>query len=443
MSFYSSKASSKFVMSRRDNENAEALMQALTPDELAYFIAVTDIFHDEQFNVVGRPSVSSQLQNCVVFNGSVDLTSSLFGIPATDKWDLNVASLPWITKATMSASTDTGFVVTTATPPTTRNMSGLTCFGAVAGTADIIMANQTVVLDATSLIYPQYATSTAVPIARPYYQILSIGFEAINATPSLYKGGNVIRYRLPGQNRSASIALSDPVLYPNWPTQAREQFFCIPLPPRNAQLAAQYPDSVIDEAAAGSYQLHTLQDQVSDFYLAGNSRIFMSTPNQPTTPTGYNSFISASCFNPTYDFDPPLLRGDFDMVGSYFQGLDPNAIITLRYRVVVSTVPSSSEASLMSLAKMSPPANSMLDELVSMVQNDFLPGVPAGLNPRGEWWKDILNSAMKHAPDVGLAIAGPVGKQTGELARDVTKVLTKKKPKKNPKKPQPKPQPKK
>jgi hypothetical protein len=185
--------------------------------------------------------------------------------------------------------------------------------------------------------------------------------------------------------------------------------YALPLPPSTASFAAQYPDSVIDEAVKGSYQMHAIQDQVSDFYYSDNGR-YLFTSSSPYDGVTPNVFMSASLFDSTFGnpYDPPNVRGDFDIVGSYFVGLSPQSVLTVRYRVLLSTVPASSDTYLSSLSRMSPPANPDLDTLISLIQSDFLPGIPAGMNPKGEWWKTILRStgsAVLRLSKPGLKLA--------------------------------------
>lgn len=391
----------------RSSPVAAEMLDKLSPDEKAYFIACTDIFHDKQYNVIGRPSCSSQLQNCVTLNLTRSFASEDFGLVG-QTWDVNFVSLPFITTQLVANCADWGFELE---PPgvgaNAFNIGGITAFAAPSGTPVLPPVNPSSVvsLNANTAIFPSYTGSASNPVARVYYQILSMGFEAINATPELYRSGNVIRYRVPTQNRSLPIGVNNPYLTPLWPSSPRESLHVIPLPPTTSSFATQYPDSVIDEAISGTYSMHTLQDQVSDFYVTGNERILITSPVIPT-PGQYNSYCSSSLFTTAADYDPPFVRGDFDMVGAYFTGLAPQSVITIRYRIILSTVPSSSDTYLSSLAKMSPPSNPELDRLISLVQNEFLPGIPAGMNPKGEWWKVVLKGVTKAAPKVAGLLGG-------------------------------------
>jgi hypothetical protein len=200
---------------------------------------------------------------------------------------------------------------------------------------------------------------------------------------------------VPCQGRKSSLAVIDATagLTINSP---RSEFYSFPMPPSTSALAAQFPDSIVCDAKEGNYAMHTLQDGVSDYYMSGNERVFFEPITEPEVAG--NSWISGSTYTGTYDYDPPLVRGDFDMVGSYFTGLSSESTLTIRYRVIISTVPNANEAQLCSLSKVSPDYNSKLLSLISHVQAEFAPGIPVSMNPKGEWFKKVLSIGRKVIP---------------------------------------------
>lgn len=377
---------------------------SLEPSQKAYFIAVTDIFHDKPYSVIGRPSLSTQLQNTTVINA--ERTFSLDDFPnlkatAPASWDLNVTSLPCFTSFTIENVDDSGLVINPAALVADYRVGGVTAWAAPAGVPTwnaFTVVDPPVTVNSDSFFFPNYSyTSPFNASYKPvYYEVLSAGIELWNTTPDLYKGGSLVRYRVPTQNRKATryVNLTTPAIGASHP---RSEFWCMPSPPNTSSEACFYPDSVVADAKEGSYQMHTLQDQVSDYRMTGNERMYIG-PNSEFSPQLGNAFISASAISSTYDYDCLTVRGDLDMVGTYFTGLTPESKLTLRYRIVVSTVPSGDDPQLLSLAKVSPDANPKLDSLISHVQADFLPGVPVSWNPKGEWFKKVLSIGRKVIP---------------------------------------------
>lgn len=399
------------------------IIEQLSESERAYFIACTDIFHDSPYSVIGRPSESKQLQNTVTLNLERTITIADFpSLPQDGTWSANIISLPFLTSQTLASVNDTGRELQLPAGYTTQEWGGVMAFGSVVGGSTILPATPYVSLNANSFFYPEYTGSPADHITRPFYEVLSIGTEIINATPPLYKSGNVIRYRVPTQGRKASlVALPSASPDYRWPTT---EYYCYPMPPTSEAFATQYPDSVIDEAAAGSYQMHARQDQVSDFYEAGTGRVSFTRPSPPP-PGGYNSWSSYQPYTTDLIPDPPIIRGDFDMIGSYFTGLSPQTILKIRYRSIVSLIPSSFDASLTSLAKQTPDPNPALDELISRTQNLFTPGIEASMNSSGDWWRVVLRGVAKIAKPTGKALGGEKGEMIGELAGGALKGVSK------------------
>jgi len=379
---------------------------SLTPDERAYFIAVTDIFHDKPYNVIGRPSLSTQLQNTTVVNAEHTFTLDDFpNLKATapTSWDLNITSLPVFTSITVENVRDNGYDIIPVLSIADYRIGGVTAWASPAGvsTWDPATAlDPPVTINSDQFFFPNYVYTTTwgVPIRPVYYEVLSAGMELWNVTPDLYAGGSLVRYRVPTQCRKAARYVDNPgVIPPVTVTTPRSEFWCMPMPPNTSTEATFYPDSIVANAKEGSYQMHTVQDQVSEYRLTGNERFYFG-PNADWGATFGNVFLSASAISPTYDYDCLTVRGDFDMVGSYFTGIPPESKITLRYRIIVSTVPSAEDPQLLSLAKVSPDANFKLDSLISHVQAEFLPGVPVSWNPKGEWFKKVLSIGKKVIP---------------------------------------------
>lgn len=392
---------------------------SLSDDERAYFIACTDIFHDTPYNIIGRPSDSRQLQNTVIFNLERNISVQDFPfIPPTSNWDCNIVSLPWITRQSMRAAVDFGNIIeytgTTGVPPFYKAMGGVTCFAAASGldTFTYNDGNPTVTVDCDNLLYPVVAGQPTLP---RFYEILAIGFEVYNVTPDLYLGGSLVRYRMPTQSRRALRNQSNS---PGVPTvQDFLDFYCLPPIPANESLATQYPDSVIDSARSGTYQQHTRQDAVSDFYITENIGPYIAPRLLAEVPaTANNCWVYSSAAN-NISSDYPIFRGDFDVSGVYFAGLSPQTTLKIRARYIVSIVPSSVDASLISLAKVSPPSNPKLDMIISSVQNKFPPGVPVTMNAKGDWWKKTVKVLATLAPSIGMALAGQTGSDIGTLVQ--------------------------
>jgi hypothetical protein len=413
-------------------EAFDSFYNTLSDDERAYFIATTDIFHDKPYNVNGRPSLSNQLQNTVVLNMETTFTRTSFGL-TSDIWDLHIASLPFLTRQVFSASNDDGYQVTASSAiPKSLEFGGLVAWPAFSGTSTFLPSSTLgpQFLDLQPTIFPAWNATKSAPLARRYYEVLAIGFEVRDTTPELLRSGSAVLYRLSTQARKSTLNVLDPLGQLN-SISPRSEFKFLPMLPSTQSLANQIPSSTILEVKEGSYQMNCIQDSVSDFYCTGNSR-FHFTPLTPPVADVGNSWTSSNALSDAYDYVCPDISGDFDVVGWYAAGLNSAASISVRYRVILSLVPSPQDAQLVSLAKVSPDMNTKLDSLISHIQNEFPPGVPVSMNPEGKWFREVMKIGKKVIPkaipivqDVMSGNYGSAISETAKLIPELTGVKKK------------------
>jgi hypothetical protein len=396
---------------------AQKLLDGLSPDELAYFIASTDIFHDTPYTCHGRPSRSRRRQVTVCYN--LERSYSLADFPSlnpANNWDLHVASFPWLTTHQFIAGVDQG---TWLKPPTTGSnagMGGVTLCATQTGSTFLPSAvfsgaffPTSGPLTVSSTQWPSFLT--ALPYERYQYEVISAGYEAVNVTPTLYMSGSVIRYRVP------SLGYLSTTYTPTAATTGALPITIMPAPPFNPQQATLYTDSVVGPASEGSYQMHTRQGDSNARYTdASPLELYWPTVDLTNGNVWYSRDINTKGVELSA---APNIRAEFDQVGSYFTGLSPQTVITIRYRVIISFVPMSLDTTLAALATQSPPYNPKLDELISLVQMDLPPGVPVNMNAKGDWWRGILGATAKYAPAVG-AVFGPEGAALGAALSGVS-----------------------
>jgi len=405
-------------------EAFDSFYNTLSDDERAYFIATTDIFHDKPYNVNGRPSLSNQLQNTVVLNMETTYTQSSFGLSSTT-WDLHLASLPFLTRQVFTSSNDDGYQVTASSAnPKTLSFGGLVAWPAFPGSSTFLPSSVLgpLFMDLQPTIFPDWDTNRSAPLARRYYEVLAIGFEVRDTTPELLKSGSAVLYRLSTQARKSTLNILDAASGIN-SLSPRTEFKFLPMIPSTQSLANQIPTSTILEVKEGSYQMNCIQDSVSDFYCTGNSRYHFTPLTPPVADIG-NGWTSSNALSDAYDYVCPDISGDFDIVGWYAAGLNSLASISVRYRVIVSLVPSPQDAQLVSLAKVSPDMNSKLDSLISHIQGEFPPGVPVSMNPKGEWFKEVLKIGKKVIPKAIPIVQDVMSGNYGAAVADGTKLIS-------------------
>lgn len=382
------------------------LLNNLTPDEQAYFIASTDIFHDSPYSCHGRPSLSRDRQVTLTLNleRTISVTDFATLNPALN-WDCNIVSFPWVTTQQFISYGDNGHLLF-PDGVTTIGFGGVNPVATQAGDTftPVVMFNTAYPLTSGPLTITntQWPALLTAPSERFQYEVISVGMEILNTTPDLYRGGSVIRYRVPVSGSETQMSVEGVL--------SSSALRVMPMPPANSQQAMLYADSELDKAAAGSYQIHTRQLS-SDKKYTGQCNVELYS-NQYDAVNG-NVWIPLVLTNQgASGTESPCVLGDLDIVGSYFTGLPPQTSLSIRYRVIVSYVPSSLDTNLVSLASESPPYNPKLDELVALVQMELPPGVPSSLNAKGQWWRNVLDLTSKFAPVVG-SVFGPEGAAIG------------------------------
>lgn len=264
------------------------------------------------------------------------------------------------------------------------------------------------------------AASTTPDIKFPtkfcsgFFRIVAAGYEVVNTTASLYKGGSVTSYRSPGNSFSASVLnISNENVFTD---------FCS-TPPSTQQAAALYPDSKTWSAERGVYGVCTLNSQDVDYVtpipghqggLIRNADInYLTTGANPSRivyiprdTVGYTSGANASL--------------PFDVSGSIFTGLHPSSALQITVRYVVERVPTITETDLLPLAR--PPAayDPVALELYTHIITQLPMYCPVDDNPDGEWWESLLDVLSSVAPIAGAALAPLTGGASIPIAAAVT-----------------------
>jgi len=100
------------------------------------------------------------------------------------------------------------------------------------------------------------------------------------------------------------------------------------------------------------------------------------------------------------------------MCGAYFTGLNKQSTIQLTVNYYVERYPSPSDQDLVVLASPSPGYDPCALELYSRTISKMPVGVPQGLNPLGEWFKEVLQAVTRFSTPILKVIKpalGPIG----------------------------------
>jgi hypothetical protein len=253
-------------------------------------------------------------------------------------------------------------------------------------------------------IPPQYCTGV--------FSLNFGGFEVVNTTPDLYRGGSLscVRYSQPAREPTAwQIA---PPSAGHALTVATVQQ--IRAPPVNLSELNNFPNAVTWSARDGCYcvySLNNLEDMPqypSYTQPVINPRLFDDVPySDATLNTADCSFPHITdTTNPAYmAFIPCFANVELDTNVVMMTGLSPQSTFTLTSRVGIESFPTSAEPEILVLAKPSASYDACALALYTETIRNLPPGVPAGLNPSGEWWDSVMDTVVGSAEALGTMFA--------------------------------------
>jgi hypothetical protein len=241
----------------------------------------------------------------------------------------------------------------------------------------------------TSVNYISTIASTSVRdlLEKCPSRPVAMGFEVIDVTPELYRGGTCTVYRVPADkaplmietNPSASLA------------RCCANYTFAPISPKDV---INYSTTKVWGAEDGCYVINT--------------------PAQATNPTSHTLPCQMLLGNSAGD-DPTLnlttacsnIMWDWNMAGAFFTDLQPQAVfrVTVKtYLEVFPTISSNEPSILLRLARPPVPWSPILDEIISGVLADMPAGCKVDENPLGEWFTKVLDTVKNWAPTIGNAL---------------------------------------
>jgi len=267
------------------------------------------------------------------------------------------------------------------------------------------------------------------------FRVVAMGYEVVNTTAELYKGGSVTAYRSPNP-------ITPGVVYTTTydPQSIQSQYLSTPvkfgvIPPTNLPDAALYPNSKTWGATEGIYQIATQNSMNNDFISPVPSCAGLLTPSDYTdleNGVGWVTYLppmtsaSGLAISGISSLTQPL---PFDISGCIFAGLSPETSLQVTVRYYFERNPGVSDPNLLVLAR--PPAafDPTALEIYSRALDELPVACRFGDNPIGEWFSDVLKAIGDYAPIIGDALgnvipgAGAIGKILGAGARGANKLM--------------------
>jgi len=408
--------------------------KCLTEEGRYWFIEATDPFHDEPIRPSGYPdtNISGSIVQCVKQSLPIAVPETLAGAD----WDCNFVMWPNVISQTTHnySQKAPGIFQDGDTALAAYSIGGMT--GLAAASGDETYGANTGIVDTTTLAGPY-----GLPISylQGSMRVIGMGFEVVNTTAPLYKQGQVMVWRQPSPTPETMVdgawfnAPTSVVASGNLTTYIQKQ------PPGSLAEAALLSGSKSWEAADGCYCVATMNEQNNSAIQPAPRQICVKTADSRQAEmtdsiiapplasfTIVNSGGTTNVLQAAQNIIAP-----YNMVGAYFTGLSTQTTLQVNTVYYIERFPSASEADLVVLASPSAAFDPCALELYGRVMAKLPVGVPQGMNPMGEWFKEILRKVthfatpiLKSLSAIHPAFAG------GALISDTIGGLVGKRPKK-------------
>lgn len=368
----------------------------LTPSGRDFLIAALDPMHDNQLKELsGWPDVetASSVVRCIKQTQSISVP------PGTGNWDFSLNLFPFLDNlpATVRARTND-----TIGAPSATNVP----YGGLAG----YVLPTGGILDIASS--PKFQLTLNDTYSQGASRVVGLGFEIVNTTSTLYRQGQVTVWRQPNASHLSECVLRDTNYGTSSPGPYMFAAAIIESFPTTVPQAMLIPGSRQWEAEDGAYIVAPFVGQDNPPLLVSYKEPCVlrspsavdqtfSTPLSNAAPVQANSgevlVPNPFVFIPpgttiTAQAAPPTKIYPLHQCGAFFQGLSEQTSLAITLNVFVETFPTVAEPDILVLATPSAEYDPVALQLFSHALTQLPVGVPAGWNPFGEWFSDVIET---------------------------------------------------
>ena len=380
--------------------------------------AALDPFHDTVESVEGYPDPKGgySIQLCVKKTISVTKPKSL---PAGSTWDCHMV----MTGLTQSMPVKNGAITlvqgvnlpkkTQGTSP----VSGVGTFGTITIVSELsgkptmpsftnnpnFTTSQTLEIQDVSVIDSSSDFQATDGFLDGRARVNYGGFEVVNTTPALYRGGAVTAYSQMGSSEQQFFAEAASDCNPHYVQSAPPPTSKKAMLLQGArQWGADKGAYLVGEFATGDLPGH--QPAASGFMLLGGDWapgvLAESTPGVGTLVNNYWSIDTVKSSETVF-----LTPAAFTGKGLYFTGLHENTTLQVNARFGVEMFPTEKDEIAMLASSMSPRYDPAPITAYQQVLFSMPPAVPLDENFTGEWFKNIVGTIGRVAPSVLRTVA--------------------------------------
>lgn len=380
----------------------------ISPEGRDFLIANLDPMHDTQLthlsgwpDVEGAPSVV----RCIKQTMTLAKPPSL----ASGNWDCHVVCWPFLHEHSGAVSNMTenewsaGSLIG-------RRFGGVQAWASPAGVGiDLLSTNPLP-------SFTQVATISLDPVFdKGVGRLVGGGVEVTNTTAELFKQGLCTVYRQPQPKEDISS-----VLYSGTALLAAQHFQTqnFRRPPFSLETATLYSGTRQWPASDGAYVVYPFIGSTNDPKMPAFKMplvlpdVASSEPSDPGVSV--NAWLrDGEASSSSLIRLRPFKSEPVHMPGIWFTGLSPETTLNVTVNFYYETFPAQDEKELLVLAAPSPRYDPKALELLNFALSTLPVGVPAYMNPGGEWFWEVVETLASFAPAIGAALGGPAGAAIG------------------------------
>lgn len=392
----------------------EAILQkiasttGMTPSGKDFLIANLDPMHDNQLtSLQGWPDVESAPSVVRCIKQSVSLSTPL----GAGNWDCHIVGWPWLNNLGGNTYVNRLNNVVAGTPSANIPYGGVAAYAVPSNTS-------------IDYAFPNYTVAGQMSVAPVFTQgvtrVIGYGLEVVNTTSSLYKQGLVTLYRQSTPSPISWDVINATVANPN----AFATYTSYRRPPNGSTEALLYPGSRQWAASEGGYVVAAAvgQDNPPE-NVSYCMPAIMFTDDLAASPNTDPIWLTGlGATSGTY-FAEAVKTAKIHMPGLIFTGLSEQTTLQLNWNIYVESFPAVSESDILVLATPSCQYDPIALSMLSHTLNVLPVGVPANMNPSGEWFYDLVNGISQFAGDIGATLFGPSGRLIGNGVGNVAGIV--------------------
>jgi hypothetical protein len=368
----------------------------LTQAGAQWLTVALDVFHDTSVPLEGYPDADSGHSQILVEKSTANVSC-----PGAAAWDCNVFTLPEASYNAANYGCSLAADTHAMTFDSTKDSTALGTFNIWAADSGELTTPSTGKAWAPTNFVGAALPASDDNVTYSRNRVIAAGFEVVNTSAPLNRQGMVTVYRHSQQLHDWDQCLiTSNDNGPNtrgFPTNYRLNT----LPPSSIEAASRLPSSRQWSADQGAYCMGIIGDRENAYHhTTTQPQIFLADPSGLAAAHGVSNETTA----PTNHYGASCVLS-LDTVGAYFTNLGADSTLRVNTIRVIERQfpPSNASCTLMTPAAVHDPA--ALDLYFKIVPH-LLPGVPVGMNPKGEFWRMIKQIARDLSPILDKTIFG-------------------------------------